>query len=503
MPKLKVNPFFLDILSTAATSMLIAMSNIFLIRILAKGLGPDSFGLYSLARRIVSFIFPFSSLSIGVSLTRYIALSSYNNKKNNYLVASILILLCTSSLLLIISLFGGKYFTLMIFHDSKYLMLFYSSIFMVIGLGFFRVVFSYYRGIQKIYIANIWQIFIVSILSLIISYVFVDQGNVTLIVFLLGGATYISIIPLIRLLSKVKRDDIKQYMYYIQNLLKYGIPRTPGGIALEGVLTIGPFLALYFGTMRDAGYIVVGQSVFRIIETSVVAFGLVALPKISQIYAEGKTTLINVVVRNIITMIVQVGLFVVIHVFIWSNDIVLIWLGTEYLEAVPIIKIYLISLCPYLGYVMLRSVVDAVEKKAVNTINLFFSFGVSCVFSIVLGYLGFGTIGLAIGASMGFVTMGISTAFFLIRRYNISFVDLKLILILTINCLLAGIALIIKRYLIHYINGVTLMFVVAIVELILFVTYIAILYNRKIEWIVEIKYRFLEKEITTTDQETT
>jgi len=489
MPKFKLSPFLKDIVLTAITSVFVIISMIFVTRFLAKGLGPDIFGAYSLARRIVSFIIPFSTLSIGVSLTRYIAISADREERNDYLVSSILIVFFISLVLLLVGYLGGKGFTALVFHDHKYLMLFYSSLFMVIGFCFYTILYSYYRGIQRMDIANIWQIVLIAIFPLIISYVFAQKGNVALIVFLMGLSTYLSVFPLIVFLRKIKWKGMSQLRLTFKDLLKYGIPRTPGGVALAGILTIGPFLAPYFGTMRDAGYLVVGQSVFRITEASVVAFGLVALPKISQIFSEGKTDFLRSRIRDILIMIIDIGLFGIIQIFIWSNDIVLIWLGEEYLEAVPIIRIFLVSLCPYLGYVMLRSIIDGVEERAINTLNLFISFGVAAVSSLILSYIGLGILGLAVGITIGLLNLGVSTTYFLVKRYKITFENMKLLWVLFINCIFAGIAIFMKQYLIKYFSNMGLPITISMMEFSLFIFYIWLLYKKDTQWVIELKKR--------------
>ena len=204
MRNLHLSPFLKDIVLTTITSIAVIISVIFVTRFLAKGLGPDGFGAYSLARRIVSFIIPFSTLSIGVSLARYVAISIDEEKRNDYLVSSVPIVLGPALLILLIGFLGSRGFTIIIFHDPNYLHLFYASLFMVVGFGFFTVLYSYYRGIQRMDMANLWQVCIIAVLPLIISYIFAQRGNVALIVFLMGLSTYLTIFQLIVLLKRSK-----------------------------------------------------------------------------------------------------------------------------------------------------------------------------------------------------------------------------------------------------------------------------------------------------------
>lgn len=494
-PKIKLSPFLKDITLTTITSIVVIISMIFITRFLAVGLGPDGFGAYSLARRIVSFIIPFSTLSMGIALTRYIAISTDEEKRNGYFVSAIFIVLCSSFVVFFAGCLGGKHLTILIFHDPKYLILLYASFFMVVGLAFSTILYSYCRGIQRMDMANLWQVCNIAFLPLIISYTFAHQQNVALIVFLMGLSCFLSIFPLTILLKRIEWRKLTKLKLSMKTLLKYSVPRTPGGIAHAGILTIGPFLAPYFGTIRDAGYLVVGQSVFRIMEFSIIAFGLVALPKVSQIVAQGRTDFLKNRISDILNMILHLGLFTITQLLIWSDEIVLIWLGQEYLAVVPIIKIFLVSLCPYLGYAMLRSIINAIEEKAINTLNLFISFSVTAVFSIISGYMGLGIWGLALGLTTGLSILGFSTAYYLVKRYKITFENLKLMWILIMNGIFAVISIFAKQCFVPYFDSVGLLVAIFVIESFLFTFYVWFLYKKGAQWTIELKVRIFPKTI--------
>ena len=190
-------------------------------------------------------------------------------------------------------------------------------------------------------------------------------------------------------------------------------------------------------------------------------------------------------------MIIHLGLFIIIQLFIWSKEIVLIWLGDEYIEAVPVIKLFLISLCPYLGYVMLRSIVDSIEEKAINTLNLLIAFGVTLVLSLALGFTRLGILGLASGITAGLTILGISTAYFLIKRYEISFQQVQLIWVLLINFIFGVITVFIKKYFILHFSRNIIPIAVIVAGTSLFVCYLTMLYMKNTRWVMEIKKRVL------------
>jgi len=188
-------------------------------------------------------------------------------------------------------------------------------------------------------------------------------------------------------------------------------------------------------------------------------------------------------------MIFQLGLFVTIHTFIWSKEIVLVWLSSEYIEAVPIMKILILSLGPYLGYVILRSIVDGVEVRAINTLNLSLSLVFAAVISIIFIYAGFGIIGLAIGTTVGFVALGVMTSFYLMKRYHISFENFMLQWVILLNILFASSVLLIKKYIASFLSQSNILIIGFIIECILFMSYLYFFHRKNIRWISELKKR--------------
>ena len=72
-PVNRISPFLRDVVITSLTSMITILSMIIVTHLLAKGLGPEEFGAYSLTRRLVSItLLLFSTLTMGVALARYI-----------------------------------------------------------------------------------------------------------------------------------------------------------------------------------------------------------------------------------------------------------------------------------------------------------------------------------------------------------------------------------------------------------------------------------------------
>jgi O-antigen/teichoic acid export membrane protein len=494
MDRIKLSPFLKNILLTTITTAINVLSMIVIIRILAKEFGPEKFGAYSLSRRIISNFAPLVILSLDVALARYIAMTREKKSRGGYIISSLILVSTAMFLVLIFAIGASGSLCNLIFHDKKYLALYYIMFFFLGGYSLTVITYATFLGMQEIKKANLLLLILTSIFPLAISIFFARTKSPSLIILLMGTALYLSLLPLIFVIIRTSWPKLNQLRQSIATLAKYGLPRTPAGFGFMGLFTLGPFLAPYFGKIKDAGFIVVGQSIYRIMELGVVAFGLVALPKIAQLSSESEDEFLKSKIEDVLIMIFQISLFLSIHIFLWIKEIILVWLGPEYMETIPVTKILIISLTSYLTYVMLRSVIDAIEVRAINTINLFLSLTAAAIVSISFGFAGLGIIGLAIGTTTGFGILGIKTSSYLIRRFKISFDKFHVKSVLVLNLIFAAIAFLFKLNIAAILNTYSLLIAGFIFECILFYFYVYIFYRRKTGWILQLKKRIFSTE---------
>jgi O-antigen/teichoic acid export membrane protein len=277
----------------------------------------------------------------------------------------------------------------------------------------------------------------------------------------------------------------------LRQLAFYGLPRVPANFALAGLFAVGPFLAPYFGSLKEAGYLAAGQSVLTAIGGGVAAFGLVALPRLAEMAMQGRQETIEEAVEGIITLVLHLGLFAMLQGLLWANEIVLAVLGSQYREVTPLMRVVLLALVPYLAYVMLRSVVDAVEDRAINTANLFLALVVTLVASVIMVTIGWGTLGLAMSTTVGFMTLGASTVFYLMRRYQFKWQGLRLRQVLPLNVGFLVLGVLAKLGLEATLKGALLLPCTAITVIGTAAFYVFILWRLNIGWLVELERRIL------------
>ena len=75
-----------DVLMTTATSGLAVSCLMVVTWLLATRLGPDGFGAYSIARRVLTVLEPVSTLAVGLALTRYLAIADDERRMDDLFV---------------------------------------------------------------------------------------------------------------------------------------------------------------------------------------------------------------------------------------------------------------------------------------------------------------------------------------------------------------------------------------------------------------------------------
>ena len=131
MQIIKPSPFIKVVAHTTITSLITVVSLILVTRLLAHGIGPEGFGAYLLARRIVTTIAPFSTLFLGVALARYISISKKD--KYYYLLCGLVLSVVPCLSVLIIGLLFTNELTNLVFHNQTYSSLFRATLFMILG----------------------------------------------------------------------------------------------------------------------------------------------------------------------------------------------------------------------------------------------------------------------------------------------------------------------------------------------------------------------------------
>lgn len=399
--------FARDVVNTALTSVVTMAALVVVTRWMAAALSGSEFGVYGLSRRLASSVAIYSNV-VGLSLARFVAMDEDPDRRDAFLLVALGCGLLPAMLLILLAALFPVAFAVAAFHDPGLGMAAVATAVLVLGTSAFNVAYAHFRGTGRVEVGNYWQVLVVAVFPVAIAARFASTRQIPLINALTGAGMALALLPLLgRMAAAALRPAVRaQLGERARDLLRYGLPRVPGGFAFGALIAVGPYLAPRYGGMEQAGYLVAGQSLLRIVEAGTAAFGVVALPRVASLLAKGHTVFVRDRVEDVISMAVHLGLLASIQLLVWSDVIVLAWLGQPYAVAIPVIRIMMLAAVPYLAYTILRSVVDALDERAVNTLNVLIALGVTIVGSIAAGMLGWSGQGLAGAGAIGLLVLG-------------------------------------------------------------------------------------------------
>jgi hypothetical protein len=149
---------------------------------------------------------------------------------------------------------------------------------------------------------------------------------------------------------------------------------------------------------------------------------------------------------------------------------------------------------PYLGYAMLRTTIDGLEEKAVNTHSMYAACAATLVLSLAFGAAGFGAPGLAVAGAAGFMVLGALTIRHLWTSLRPVGAHLAVRHAVWLNLLLGAATLGLRRLLVARLAPRELLAVGMTGAALAFVAYLLTLRRLRVRWVGEIEQRLRPHE---------
>jgi O-antigen/teichoic acid export membrane protein len=487
------SPFLRMVAGVASTQALVAVITVIVTGTLAARLGPDEFGGYLLARRTSALLLSLCALPVGVATARYVALVRDETERRAYLLGALVLSVLPALLVLAVGMTQPHMVASLLFRGAEGRGLLIGCLWLLVGMSCGTVYWSYHLGLGRTGRANLCQLFGLGIGPAAVVYSPVVHAGVGRMLLLMGLVGCMWLGPLLITLGDGRRfGNVGSGLpRALSDLSRYAVPRIPGGFALTGLLAFGSFLASRHGRMAEAGALLATQIIFQIAQLVASAFGYVLLPKIAALHSQGRSEFIGDRVSDIISFVGHIGLFFSLHLWVWSRPLLLTWLGAGYSSAVPLMRVQLAALIPYFAYIMLRSVIDAIESKPVNTINLCWSLLATAIGCVLSEAYGLGGVGLAASTTVGVWVVAALSVAFLWTRYRITGQYLMLGWAVGLNAALVLPSMSAAGFLQQRLSGVVLLAVGAPVEALLLVSYCLLLWRLHARWATELMTRIV------------
>ncbi|MEO8068483.1 MAG: glycosyltransferase [Flavobacteriales bacterium] len=343
----------------------LSMLGMVLVFRLAKDRGDTDFERYVIVRRTVAFAFPVILLGTMVGLTRFIAMTKDAGVQRRYLIGALTWVLPLGTLLCLACAIMPGPLSWICFGSYAEGPLMVPLALMTFGIALHGVAYGFLRGRGHILHANAIQFFALAIVPCM-AFVFVhDLANV---LWWTGGCWWLvaaascapALLETVGMGARRERAEI----------MRYGLPRVPGDIALGALLTLPVYVVVRtFGRELGAEY----AFACTLLNLAAAAFSPVALlllPAISARLSSGQFgNLGNSLKRmTLIVIVASIGLVAVFELL--ATPVLKIYLGPGGEDLVATSRLVFAAALPFAFFNGTRSILDAYYQTPRNGVNL-------------------------------------------------------------------------------------------------------------------------------------
>ena len=373
---------------TMVTELLVTISGILILKLAASLLGPAGFGEYSLSRRAVGLMYLPLVMGLGIAAPRYIAIARAGAMEG-YTESAFATATLTAGLLPPLTLallfnLAPQTGSALLFGRQSYFYLVPPATIALAGISLHAMVYAVYRGRSEMRFANVLQITNLALAPLL-GFAFGEKSaasvlTATGVIWLLTSG-----VALLHVLYRERADwrGLHSMREHLKVLLRFGLPRVPGEFALVGLFAIPSLLAVRAHGIVEAGQFSAALSVLTMAAGTFAPVGLVVLPRASAMVATGDIAGVKRLVRRILIggiLVAAAGVAVgelVIPFFIkW-------YFGEAFAPAIPYFRAVLLAAIPYAVYILMRSILDALDVRALNSRNLIITVSIVTVLCLV------------------------------------------------------------------------------------------------------------------------
>lgn len=363
-------------------------SQILVYKLAAHYLGTLGFSEYAVARRTISLLQPVVLLGIGLGLPRYIAMAEASgdlDRVRRLFGAASWCVGAAVGVLALALIVWRNWFSYLFFGNKDYAHFLPALSLMLLGLSMHSLCYAFLRGRMAISRANALNLVNLGVVPVLAFLWF--RGSAGSVLWGLGICW--TAIGAIALLWMPLGAPFRRHPQELKELLGYGIQRVPGDFALMGLLAFPALFAAHTSGVERAGYVAFGISFTNMIAAMFAPVGIILLPKISRNLGLRNFTEIRKEVMLVGWCTAGVSAVLVGLAEAFAYPAMRIYLGASFWAAIGPMRIAVVGALPLAFYYGLRNAIDALRRKAVNTINLLvtlvFYFLLSELFSVTTG----------------------------------------------------------------------------------------------------------------------
>ncbi len=356
----------------------LAMLGMVLTYRLAAQVGKQDLDIYVIVRRTVSFVFPVILMGAMVGLTRFVAMSREPAQQRGYLRGALAWVVPLSILTMVLSVLLAKPLAWAIFGSEESAELIPPLALMTVGISLHGVAYGFLRGKQAMVAANAVQLMVLAIAPCAAFFLWSDMGSVLWATGIAWVAT-----PLISIVPALMAPRKKKMRRERSELLRYGLPRVPGDIALGALLTVPGYVALRTHGLDVSGEVGFGATLLNLAAAAFSPVALLLLPATAGRLAAGDHAGLEQSIARMTWVILAASVALMLGFELLSEPLLLAYLGPSGAEYIPMARIIFIGALPFAFFNGMRSVLDAYFHTPRNGVNLMAAFGILLLGSAV------------------------------------------------------------------------------------------------------------------------
>ncbi len=353
-----------DSLLTTLTEGLSMLGMVLTYRLAAQ-VSKQDLDIYVIVRRTVSFVFPVILMGAMVGLTRFVAMSNSPARKRSYLRGAVSWVLPLGGLVMLLSFLLAKPLAWTIYGSYENAALVPPLALMIVGIALHGVAYGYLRAKPATVVANFVQLMVLAVVPCGAFLLWTDMATV-LWVTGIGWAA----VPLLCLLPSLLAPREGKMGKERGELLRYGLPRVPGDVALGALLTVPGYVALRTHGLDVSGEVGFGATLLNLAAAVFSPVALLLLPAAAGRIAAGDHAGLERNIGRLFGFVVAASIALTIGFELLSKPLLRLYLGETGDAYLPMARIIFIGAMPFAFFNGMRSVLDAYFHTPRNGMNL-------------------------------------------------------------------------------------------------------------------------------------
>lgn len=354
---------------TLVSWSVLVIGHFLIIAIASRLFDAEGLALFLVGRRILPLLEPISTVGTAVALPKFVAQTDSPNERDAYWVSSLLTVLTCSISIAVLMWFFDIYFSQLLFGVRGYESSVYGMALMLIGVSTGTCCYSYFRGVQRFYVAgslNLLRISIIPVVAVCISQSRVDNAWLItgFLLIIMTVACIISSTP------SLLGSSVSQVIVALEKIGRFGIQRSLANVIGVGLLSFPVIIATLQSGLSNSGIVAFGMTVVSGATYLFGALDIVLLPRASRMIANGESQDLLRETKLLLLLVVITSVLLMIVLQLLSPYIVLHILNSSDYESVRILIVMLTGILPYSIYMAFRGVIDARYRSVRVTINM-------------------------------------------------------------------------------------------------------------------------------------